>query len=170
VAFSSASRIGAEKVHGDGDGYDGLVGRDKRPPKPSDPDAGVWQGRSVARVAESPDGMIVLVGRTARDNDVLSLKLASPGDFWFHVAGESGSHVVVRNPDGLDSLPRDTKRFAASLSAGYSKARRGGTVAVHMARAGDVTKSRGLPPGKVHLRRFTTVYARPIRIDEEEDS
>jgi predicted ribosome quality control (RQC) complex YloA/Tae2 family protein len=121
-------------------------------------------------MAQSPDGMIVLVGRSARDNDILSIRLAAAGDFWFHVAGESGSHVVVRNPQGLDNLPRDTKRFAASLAAGYSKARRGGSVAVHMARAGDVTKSRGLAPGKVHLRRFTTVHAKPLRLDEEDDS
>ena len=127
----------------------------------------MWQGRSVARVAHSPDGMIVLVGRTARDNDALSLKLASPADFWFHVAGESGSHVVVRNPDKLDVLPRETKRFAAALAAGYSKARRGGTVAVHMARAGDVTKPRGLAPGKVQLRRYATVHAQPLRLEEE---
>jgi predicted ribosome quality control (RQC) complex YloA/Tae2 family protein len=140
------------------------------PPGQTDPDAGIWQGRSVARVVESPDGMIVLIGRGARDNDVLTIKLAEPGDFWFHVAGESGSHVVVRNPERLDSLPRDTKRFAASLAAGYSKARRGGNVAVHMARAGDVTKSRGLAPGKVHLRRFTTVHAKPLRLDEEDNS
>jgi len=138
-------------------------------PQPSDPDAGIWQGRSIARVAESPDGMIVLVGRTARDNDVLSLKLAAPKDFWFHVAGESGSHVVVRNPDKLDALPRETKRFAAALAAGYSKARRGGKVAVHMARAGDVTKPRGLAPGKVHLRRFTSLHASPLRLDDEGD-
>jgi predicted ribosome quality control (RQC) complex YloA/Tae2 family protein len=121
----------------------------------------------VARVAESPDGMIVLVGRTARDNDVLSIKLAAPRDFWFHVAGESGSHVVVRNPDKLEALPRETKRFAAGLAAGYSKARRGGKVAVHMARAGDATKPRGLAAGKVHLRRFTTVHASPFRLDNE---
>jgi predicted ribosome quality control (RQC) complex YloA/Tae2 family protein len=146
------------------------VGKSNEPPGPTDPDAGIWQGRSVARVAESPDGMIVLIGRGARDNDVLSIKLAAPGDYWFHVAGESGSHVVVRNPERLDSLPRDTKRFAASLAAGYSKARGGGNVAVHMARAGDVTKSRGLTPGKVHLRRFTTVHAKPLRLDEEDDS
>lgn len=146
------------------------MGRDTGPVGPTDPDAGIWQGRSVARVAESPDGMIVLIGRTARDNDALSLKLAAPRDFWFHVAGESGSHVVVRNPDKLDALPRETKRFAAALAAGYSKARRGGKVAVHMARAGDVSKSRGLAPGKVHLRRFMTVHAQPLRLDEEEDS
>jgi len=139
------------------------------PPPPSDADAGVWQGRSVARVAASPDGMIVLVGRTARDNDVLSIKLAAPRDFWFHVAGESGSHVVVRNPDNLDALPRETKRFAAALAAGYSKARRGGKVAVHMAKADDVTKARGLAPGKVHLRRYSTVNASPLRLDEEDE-
>jgi predicted ribosome quality control (RQC) complex YloA/Tae2 family protein len=139
------------------------------PPGTTDPDAGSWQGRSVARVAESPDGMIVLVGRTARDNDLLSVKLAAPGDFWFHVAGESGSHVVVRNPEKLEKLPRETKRFAAGLAAGYSKARRGGKVAVHMTRAGDVTKPRGLAAGKVHLRRFTTVHASPFRLDDEGD-
>jgi predicted ribosome quality control (RQC) complex YloA/Tae2 family protein len=137
------------------------------PPPPTDPDAGIWQGRSVARVAESPDGMIVLVGRTARDNDILSLRLAAPRDFWFHVAGESGSHVVVRNPENLDALPRETKKFAAGLAAGYSKARRGGKVAVHMARAGDVSKPRGLAPGKVHLRRFTSVHSGPLRLDDE---
>ena len=113
--------------------------------------------------------MIVLVGRTAADNDVLSLKLASARDFWFHVAGESGSHVVVRNPDKLDTLPRETKRFAASLAAGYSKARRGGKTAVHMASAGDVGKSRGMAPGKVTLRRFTTVHAHPKRLEEDEE-
>jgi predicted ribosome quality control (RQC) complex YloA/Tae2 family protein len=111
--------------------------------------------------------MTVLVGRAARDNDVLSLRLASPRDFWFHVAGESGSHVVVRNPDNLEALPRETKKFAAGLAAGYSKARKGGKVAVHMARAGDVSKPRGLAPGKVHLRRFTTVHAGPLRLDDE---
>ena len=139
------------------------------PPPPSDPDKGVWQGRSIARVATSPDGLTVLVGRTARDNDLLSIKLAAPKDFWFHVAGESGSHVVVRNPDNLDALPRETKQFAAALAAGYSKARRGGKVAVHMARAGDVTKARGLAPGKVHLRRYSTVNASPLRLDEEDE-
>lgn len=144
------------------------VVRNRSAPPPSDADAGIWQGRSVARVTKSPDGFVVLIGRTARDNDVLSIKLATPRDFWFHVAGESGSHVIVRNPENLGALPRETKIFAAGLAAGYSKARKGGKVAVHMARAGDVTKVRGLAPGKVHLRRHTTVKASPLRLDEED--
>ena len=141
--------------------------RDRRaPPPPSDPDAGIWHGRAVARRVVSPDGMTILVGKTAADNDVLSLKLAAPSDFWFHVASGSGSHVVVRNPDGLDGLPRDSKRLAAGLAAGHSRARRGWRVAVHMARARDVSKRRGLAPGKVFLRRFDTVHATPVRADD----
>ncbi|MEE4273169.1 MAG: NFACT RNA binding domain-containing protein, partial [Thermoanaerobaculales bacterium] len=140
-----------------------------QPPGETDADRGIHLGTSVARVAASPDGMIVLVGRTARDNDVLSLKLAAANDFWFHVAGESGSHVVVRNPDKLDACPRETKRFAAALAAGYSKARRGGKTAVHMARAGDVGKKRGMAPGKVTLKRFTTVHAHPKRLEGDDE-
>ena len=136
------------------------------PPGPTDPERGLWQGRSVARRFVSPDGWTVLVGRSADDNDVLSVKLASPRDFWFHVAGQSGSHVVVLNPGEEDRPPRDTERFAAGLAAGYSSARRGGRVAVHTARCEDVGKPRGMAPGKVTLRRYKTLHAGPIRSGE----
>jgi predicted ribosome quality control (RQC) complex YloA/Tae2 family protein len=141
-----------------------MVGR--APPHafgPSDPDQGIWAGRSVARRFVSPDGLIVLVGKTAADNDILTLKLGAPRDFWMHVAAESGSHVVIRNPDGLTALPRATAQFAAGLAAGYSKARRGGRVAVHVAQCADVSKPRGFEPGKVLLARYKTVHAAPIR-------
>lgn len=140
-----------------------MAGRRREEVGETDADAGVWRGRSVARRFVSPDGWIVLVGRTAEDNDVLSLKLGAPRDFWLHVSGESGSHVVVRNPQGLDRPPRDTVRFAAGLAAGFSKARHGGQVAVHLATCADVSKPRGLPPGKVSLRRFATVRVAPLR-------
>ena len=90
--------------------------------------------------------MTVLVGRTAEDNDILSVRLAAPRDFWFHVAAESGSHVVVRNPEGLERLPR-RPAFAASLAAGHSKARNGGRVAVHDSAAGGA-QARGFPPAR----------------------
>lgn len=139
----------------------------RQAPPPPDPDAGLWQGRSVARRFVSPDGFTVLVGRTAADNDVLTVKLASPRDFWFHIASGPGSHVVVRNPDGVDRLPRETRQFAASLAAGYSKARAGGRVAVHATACSEVRKPRGFPPGKVTLGRYDTVNASPWRGDDE---
>ncbi|MFI5364423.1 MAG: NFACT RNA binding domain-containing protein [Candidatus Binatia bacterium] len=136
--------------------------RDEQVPA-SDADAGVWRGKKVARRFVSPDGFVVLVGRTAHDNDVLTFKLAAARDFWFHVSGESGSHVVVRNPEGLDRLPRATERFAAALAAGYSKARNAGRVAVHVTRCADVHKPRGAPAGQVTLARFTSVHVSPLR-------
>lgn len=135
-------------------------------PPPADPDAGAWRGRAVALRVVSPDGMTILVGKSAADNDVLTLKLAAPRDFWLHAAGMSGSHVVVRNPDNLDRLPRDTQRLAAALAAGHSKGRRGGRVAVHLARRADVKKPHGLPAGKVTLGRYTTVQAEPLRVED----
>jgi predicted ribosome quality control (RQC) complex YloA/Tae2 family protein len=133
-----------------------------------DKEDGIWASQRVARRFVSPDGFVILVGRTASDNDLLTFKIASPNDFWLHVAAESGSHVVVRNPDGVDSLPRETLRFAAALAARYSRARRGGKVAVHVTRRSEVRKPRGLPPGKVTISHFKTVHATPI--DEESKS
>jgi predicted ribosome quality control (RQC) complex YloA/Tae2 family protein len=142
------------------------MGREKgsdRPGGPTDPDEGLWQGRSIARRFTSEDGFTVLVGRTAKDNDLLSIRLSSPKDFWFHVAGQPGSHVVVRNPDGVDRLPRETEQFAAALAAGYSSQKKGGRVAVHAASCSDVTKPRGLAAGKVQLKRFKTLKVTPRR-------
>ncbi len=140
----------------------------RQAPPPPDPEAGRWHGRAVARRFVSPDGMTVLVGRTAADNEVVSLQLGAPRDFWLHVAGESGSHVVVRNPEGLERLPRETEQFAAALAARYSKARHGGRVAVHLTTCGEVSKPRGLPPGQVLLGRYRTVHATPWSGPEEE--
>ena len=122
---------------------------------------GIFRGRTVARRFESPDGFVVLVGRTAADNDVLSLRLARPVDFWLHAASGAGAHVLVLNDSGVDRLPRATRDFAAALAARYSKSRGGGRVAVRLARGRDVGKPRGAPPGRVALRRSETVFARP---------
>lgn len=138
----------------------------KGPPGPSDRDAGIWLGRRIARRFVSPDGLTVLVGRGARDNDVLTFKLGRPKDFWLHVAGHSGSHVLVLNPDGLDRLPRETSRFAAALAARHSKAKRAGQVNVHLTTCDEVRKPRGLPPGKVTLRKYRGVAASPADAPE----
>lgn len=135
---------------------------DERQPL-TDADNGVYRGRSIARRFVSPDGFVVLVGKTASDNDVVTFKLGAPADFWFHVSGMSGSHVIVRNPDGLDRLPRETMQFAAGLAAGYSKARDGGRVVVHACQCRDVRKPRGVPDGTVTLTRYDTLRVSPRR-------
>jgi predicted ribosome quality control (RQC) complex YloA/Tae2 family protein len=142
------------------------VSSSHREPPPSDPEQGVWRGRKIARRFVSPDGFTILVGRSAEDNDRLSTALCSPDDFWFHLAGDSGSHVVVRNPDRVERLPRDTERLAAGLAAGYSRARNAGRTAVHAARGRDVSKRRGQPPGEVTLARWRSLSVAPLRGDD----
>jgi len=109
------------------------------------------------------EGFEVLVGKGARENDRLTFRVAEPGDFWLHVAGGMpGSHVVVRNPDGLAELPRTVLRRAAELAAWHSKARdAGGKVEVHLCRAGEVRKPRGWPAGKVELKRWESIRVYP---------
>jgi predicted ribosome quality control (RQC) complex YloA/Tae2 family protein len=109
------------------------------------------------------EGFAILVGRGDAENDELTFRVAEPRDFWLHVAGHSGSHVVVKNPDDLPELPREVLEGAARLAAWHSKARgAGGKVEVHVCRVSEVRKPRGAPPGQVQLRRFGSVrvYAR----------
>ena len=114
------------------------------------------QGRGYR--IEIVDGFEVLVGKGDAENDALTFDVAEPRDFWLHVAGSAGSHVVVRNPDGLEELPRPVLERAAELAAWHSKARgRRGKVEVHVCRVADVSKPRGFAPGEVLLRRGSAV-------------
>jgi predicted ribosome quality control (RQC) complex YloA/Tae2 family protein len=116
------------------------------------------------------EGWEVLVGKAATDNDYLTLKVAKPHDFWLHVAGVPGSHVVIRNPDKLPEIPRAVVERAAEFAAYYSKAREArGKVDVHCCWASDVRKERGSPAGEVQLRRWDRVKVYPRAVEEEED-
>jgi predicted ribosome quality control (RQC) complex YloA/Tae2 family protein len=119
------------------------------------------KGRSYRSV--TIEGFEVLVGKGDAENDALTFRVAEPHDFWLHVAGPAGSHVVVRNPERLEALPRPVLEEAAALAAWHSKARGSrGKVEVHVCRAADVSKPRGFAPGQVLLRRWDSVkvYAR----------
>jgi predicted ribosome quality control (RQC) complex YloA/Tae2 family protein len=108
------------------------------------------------------EGFEILVGRGARENDELTFGVGEPRDFWLHVAGYTGSHVVVRNPEELAELPREVAQRAAELAAWHSKARGArGKVEVHLCRVADVRKRRGHAPGMVELRRWDAVKVYP---------
>ena len=102
----------------------------------------------------------VLVGKTDADNDELSLRVADPNDFWFHVRGIPGSHVILRAPDGAEP-GRQVLKAAAAVAAYHSKARGGGVVAVSCTRARYVTKPRGAKPGTVQIRKEIVLKVRP---------
>jgi predicted ribosome quality control (RQC) complex YloA/Tae2 family protein len=107
-------------------------------------------------------GFQVLVGRGDAENDELTFGEGEPRDFWMHVAGCPGSHVVVKNPDAVPELPRAVLEAAAALAAWHSKARGArGKVEVHVCRVADVSKPRGFARGEVRLRRWDSVRVYP---------
>jgi predicted ribosome quality control (RQC) complex YloA/Tae2 family protein len=61
-------------------------------------------------------GWTVLAGKTEADNDELSLRIAGPNDWWFHVRGMPGSHVVLRAQDDVEP-DRATLERAAAIAA-----------------------------------------------------
>ena len=101
-----------------------------------------------------------MAGKTDADNDRLSLKVAGPKDWWFHVRGMPGSHVVLQSADGREP-DRKVLEQAAAVAAYHSKARKGGVVAVSGTLARYVTKPRGAKPGTVSIRKERIFKVRP---------
>ncbi|HUT76342.1 MAG TPA: NFACT RNA binding domain-containing protein [Polyangia bacterium] len=105
------------------------------------------------------------VGRSAADNDRLTLRHARPDDLWLHARGMGGSHVVVPMGRGEEPGP-DLLVDAAHLAAHFSKARGEEDVEVTWTRRRYVQKPRGAPPGSVRLLQEKTILVRlePARL------
>jgi predicted ribosome quality control (RQC) complex YloA/Tae2 family protein len=115
---------------------------------------------SGVRRYRSTDGYEILVGRTDRDNDNLTFRLAKSYDLWFHAADYPGSHVVLRNPQ-RKQVPARAVTEAAQLAAKFSQAKSDAKVAVNYCERKFVTKMKGFAPGQVRLSSFKTVLVKP---------
>lgn len=107
----------------------------------------------------SSDGFEILVGKNNKQNDYLTLKLASGGDIWFHTKTIPGSHTVVIS--GGKKVPDSTLTEAAMLAAYYSKARGSANVAVDYTTVKNVKKPAGAKAGMVIYVDYKTAYVTP---------
>lgn len=108
-------------------------------------------------------GHRVLVGRGARDNDALTLRVARPHDVWMHARGVTGAHVVVPLEKGA-SCPPEVLIDAATLAAHHSDARGERLCEVTWAERRYVRKPRKSPPGLVVIDRERVLS---LRVDDE---
>ncbi len=74
----------------------------------------------------SRSGLRIWVGKKAKDNDTLTFKLAHGSDFWLHVHGYPGSHVIIKINKGKDP-DADTIQDALQLALYYSQAKSQGS-------------------------------------------
>lgn len=103
----------------------------------------------------------VRVGKSARDNDDLTLHHSKPRDLFLHARDVPGAHVIVplRNDE---TCPTELFLDAATLAAHFSDARGEGVIdVVHVSRR-HVRKPRGSPPGLVAVAREKVT---PLRVE-----
>ncbi len=102
----------------------------------------------------------VLAGKTDYDNDYLSIKSAKANDYWFHVKGMPGSHVILRTAKG-EKPDKSVLKKAAALAAYHSKARNGGLTSVSCTLAQNVSKPRKAKPGSVTIKKEIILKVKP---------
>ena len=117
--------------------------------------------RKAVKSFISSEGLSILVGKSSKDNDILTLRIAKSEDFWFHVAGYGGSHVVLKNPGKLAMPPSQSLLEAAQLAAYFSQARNAPKVEVHWTQKKFVSKPKGSKPGLVRLKEYRAISVRP---------
>ncbi len=104
------------------------------------------------RIFKLSDGFEVWVGKDSSANDLLSMKYTAQNDLWFHIRGASGSHTVLKIPEGITDIPKNFIKTAASIAAFYSKAKNAGIVPVAYTLAKNVQKYKGAKSGSVIIK------------------
>jgi predicted ribosome quality control (RQC) complex YloA/Tae2 family protein len=118
--------------------------------------------RLQPRRLKSREGWDVLIGRSNEGNDFLTHRLARSEDYWFHVHGAAGSHVVLRRGKGKNEPSRRTLEEVAAWAAFYSQARTAGKVPVMVTRKRYVRKPRRGAPGLALCTNEKTLIVRPL--------
>jgi predicted ribosome quality control (RQC) complex YloA/Tae2 family protein len=105
-------------------------------------------------------GFNIWIGKSATDNDELTLKFTHKDDLWLHAKDVAGSHVVIKQQSGK-VFPKDVIERAAELAAFYSK-RKGETLApVAYTQRKFVRKRKGDPPGAVVVEKEKVIMVEP---------
>lgn len=112
---------------------------------------------------KTSDGFTVYVGRNNKQNDQLTLRLASKSDIWLHTKEIPGSHtIIVTNGKEVSDTAISQ---AAQICAYHSKAKNSSQVPVDYTIVKNVSKPQGAKPGKVIYVNYKTVYVTPKLIE-----
>jgi hypothetical protein len=140
-----------------------LLRRSSAPPRAERPERrSPGAHRSIRpRTFATRDGWAVWVGRNNTENDLITHRLSQPHDFWFHVVGVPGSHVILRRPTRTAVPTPRTLEEAASIAAYFSKARKLTRVPVIYTERKFVSKPRRAKPGQALATRERELLVRP---------
>ncbi len=86
------------------------------PPKKTEP-------AKPYRIYISQSGITIWVGKTAKNNDLLTFHHANGSDWWLHAHDYPGSHVVIHHLKKGEQPDHETLLDAAELALRFSKAK-----------------------------------------------
>lgn len=127
-----------------------------------------WQSEEVLVKSDAPmpykeftiNEYKILVGKNAKHNDVLTLKIAKKDDLWLHAKDVAGSHVVIRQIPGRN-YPQYIIEKAAQLAAHYSKRKTDTLCPVIYTPKKFVRKAKGAPTGAVIVEKEKVILVKP---------
>ena len=93
------------------------------------------------------EGFDYYVGKNNLQNETVTFDLASGNDWWFHVKGIAGSHVIVKT--GTRELSDAGFERAAALAAWFSSAPKGSKTEVDYTKRKELKKPANYKPGMV---------------------
>lgn len=102
-------------------------------------------------------GLNIWVGKSARDNDLLTFRYAKGSDYWLHVNDFPGSHVILR-VEKKQQPDSEAIQDAIQLAIGYSKAKDQGGADVCITQCKYVAKLGKNNPGKVQVSKHKSIY------------
>ncbi|WP_022669838.1 Rqc2 family fibronectin-binding protein [Hippea alviniae] len=103
------------------------------------------------------EGFDAYVGKNARGNDIVALKLSSKNDLWFHAKNRPSAHLVLKLPSKLKDVSDSVKIEAAKQVACRTKAASGEKIEVDYTFVKNLRKPKGFKTGMVIYTNFKTI-------------
>ncbi|MFW6457272.1 MAG: Rqc2 family fibronectin-binding protein [Planctomycetota bacterium] len=104
----------------------------------------------------SHDGLDILVARNKKQNHELTFSISRGNDYWMHLLGWPGPHVIIRKPRNGE-VPRSTLIDAAHLAVYFSKIRGTDYAEVVYTQRKHVNPIKGAEPGRVRYSNENTM-------------
>ncbi len=111
------------------------------------------------------EGFEILIGKSAKNNDVLTQKYSFKEDLWLHARDVAGSHVLIKYRAGKN-FPKHVIEKAAQLAAYYSKRKTDSLCPVIVTPKKYVRKPKGALDGQVLVEREEVLLVKPSGFDD----
>ncbi len=118
----------------------------------------------------SSSGLLLWVGKSAKDNEALTFRHAKGSDWWLHAHEFPGSHIVLRVKKDQSPDP-DALQDALQLALHYSKAKNQGSAEICVTQCKYVARFGRGKIGKVHISKHQVVFVKndPERLQNLKD-